>query len=288
MKYFLILVLCASLISGCKKNDSLPPAANHNQTVIAAQSHSDLSYGNDPAQKMDIFLPANRSADSTRTIVLVHGGAWTTGDKSDFNTYVAMIKQRLPHYAIVNVNYRLATQTANAFPAQENDILAAITFLHSKKAEYKISSKLALLGASAGGHLALLQAYKYPAPWKAAAVISFFGPTDMTALYNSQTSVMNQYGMQMLLGGTPSAKPDLYQSSSPLQFAGAGSCATLLLHGGTDPLVPAAQSATLQTKLQAAGVPASYVFYPSEGHGWTGSNLNHSFDAIADFLKQAM
>src|SRR6476620_12396755 len=87
------------LLVACSKNqtDQLP------DPTLTAQQYADLSYGSDPSQKMDVYLPAGRSTDSTKMIVMVHGGAWTLGDKTDFASYVAILKQRLPNYAIANI-----------------------------------------------------------------------------------------------------------------------------------------------------------------------------------------
>ncbi|GAC1427105.1 MAG: hypothetical protein NVSMB7_03880 [Chitinophagaceae bacterium] len=101
----------------------------------------------------------------------------------------------------------------------------------------------------------MLQSYKYSSPVIPRAVISFFGPA-------------------------------LYQQSSPINFVTAQSSPTLLLQGGADPLVPPVQASALRDKLQRLGVANQYVFYPAEGHGWVGEDLNDSFTKIFAFLKQ--
>ncbi|GAC1427104.1 MAG: hypothetical protein NVSMB7_03870 [Chitinophagaceae bacterium] len=73
----------------------------------------DISYGTDARQKMDIYLPANRSATATKLIFLIHGGGWNEGDKADFNAYVVVLQQNLPDYTIININYRLAANNQN-------------------------------------------------------------------------------------------------------------------------------------------------------------------------------
>src|SRR4051812_10247664 len=102
MKYFLLLV-AASLFFSCKKNNADTQSAG----PLAEQSYANVSYGTDLAQKMDVYLPAGRSTDSTKLIIMVHGGAWSSGDKADFDTYVTVLKQDFPGYAIANINYRL-------------------------------------------------------------------------------------------------------------------------------------------------------------------------------------
>jgi len=277
MKRCFSLLFLVFLIS-CQKETS--PGNN----LVPEQVYTDMAYGTDPNQKMDIYLPAGRTTTSTKAIILIHGGAWATGDKTDFTPYVDTLKKRLPDYAIFNINYRLASALGNFFPTQENDVKAAFDFIVSKTNEYGISQKIAVLGASAGGHLALLQGYKYTNPVKVKAVIDFFGPTDMAELHDHPADPALVPVIELFLGGTPSTNPTLYEQSSPINFVTAQSPPTIILQGGADPLVPVEQSVSLDTKLQAMGVIHQYVFYPTEGHGWVGANLTHSFNAIQAFL----
>jgi acetyl esterase/lipase len=246
----------------------------------------DVAYGSDPLQKMDVYLPANRSATNTKVIVMIHGGAWSLGDKSDFNSFVDSLQQRLPEYAIVNINYRLANFGSNNFPTQENDTKASIEYLYSKRSEYFISDKFVLVGASAGAHLALLQAYKYSSPVKIKAVVDFFGPTDMIDLYNNPGTVP-QASIEAIVGATPTSNPDLYESSSPLHFVTNQSCPTIILQGGNDPLVnPVSQSGALKDKLDLFDVAHQYVLYPGKGHGddWDNATYFDAFNKIQAFL----
>lgn len=280
MKLSRLLLLCL-IASSCQKN----VGGDNPADPTAEKTMKDVAYGSDAAQKMDIYLPAGRTTASTKVIVMIHGGAWASGDKSDFDAYVDSLKQRMPGYAIFNINYRLSTGLVNTFPAQENDVKAAIDFIYGKRAEYNISDKFVLLGASAGGHLALLQGYKYTSPVKPKAIVDFFGPTDMTDLYNNPASPMiPQSAVASIVGATPTTNPALYQQSSPINFVTAQSPPTIILHGGTDPLVSPGQSAALDAKLQTMGVVHQYVFYPTEGHSWVGPNLVHSFNAVQAFI----
>jgi acetyl esterase/lipase len=256
-----------------------------NNTPVTSQAYPDVSYGTDAKQKMDVYLPAGRSSATTKVMILIHGGGWSTGDKTDFTLYVDTLKNRLPDYAIFNINYRLATAGSNLFPTQENDVKASIEFINAKRTEYKISDKFVLLGASAGAHLSLLQAYKYAMPVKIKAVADFFGPTDLVDMYNNPASILAPpAALAAVAGATPATNLTLYQQSSPINFITAQSPPTIILQGGVDPLVSPAQSAALNDKLQLMGVVHQYVFYPTETHGWVGANLTHSFNAIQAFL----
>ena len=269
-----ILILFSLVFSSCKKDDS--PEQDMSVTML------NVSYGTNSQQKMDVYLPATRSTTDTKVMIMIHGGAWNSGDKADFNEYVDSLKKREPTYAIFNINYRLAN-VSDLFPAQELDIKAAVEFIYNKRQEYKISDKFVLLGASAGAHLALLQGYKYSTPVKPKAIIDFFGPTDLIDMYNNPPNALVQPLLVAVTGVTPTANT-LYTQSSPINFISSQSPPTMILHGGTDIVVAPSQSVLLNTRLQTAGVIHQYFFYPTEGHGWVGANLSDSFNKIQAFL----
>lgn len=281
MKKLFFLFYISVFFVACQKETKTGNTQTLEKTLL------DVSYGSSTEQKMDVYLPANRTATDTKLLIMIHGGSWVSGDKADFNEYLPVFKQRLPGYALFNINYRLGKLPAtDVFPTQENDVKAAFGFIVSKSGEYIFNKeKLAVLGASAGGHLALLQSYKYATP-KVKVLIDMFGPTNMVDLYDSLTDPIERFGLESLMSGTPTANASLYQNSSPINFVTAQSPPTLLLHGGMDPLVPISQSIALKDKLQAAGVPVQMVTYPTEGHGWTGTNLTDTYNRIAAFLAQ--
>lgn len=272
---FLSTLLLAVLISSCKKDDDI-----QEDTSVTMMN---VSYGANAQQKMDVYLPANRSSTSTKVMILIHGGGWNTGDKSDFNAYVDSLKKREPSYAIFNLNYRLAN-LPNLFPAQEQDIKAAVEFIYNKRGEYIISDKFVLVGASAGAHLALLQGYKYSTPVKPKAIIDFFGPADLIDMYNNPPNPLVPPLLNSVTGATPTSNNTLYMQSSPINYVSSQTPPTMVLHGGMDIVVSISQSAGLVTKLILSGAPRQYVFYPTEGHGWVGANLTDSFNKIQAFL----
>ena len=280
MKGWFALLSFTVLLSSCQK-DSDPTLP-----VLTEKTVLNVEYGTNPSQKMDIYLPPGRQTTTTKIIVMIHGGGWVIGDKSDFTEYVDTLKRRLPGYAIFNINYRLATGISNYFPTQENDVKAAIEFIYGKRNEYQISNKYILLGASAGSHLALLQSYKYSSPIKVKAVVDFFGPIDLVDMYNYPASASAPpSALVAVIGATPTTNPALYQQSSPITFVNAQSPATIIFQGGADPLVAPSQSLALKNKLQSMGVVHQYFLYPTEKHGWTGAPLTDSFDKIVQFLS---
>ncbi len=287
MKRLVLITITTLLFFSCKKsnvdlisNDPVPP--------IAASTQLNVAYGTDPLQKMDIYLPPSRSTGSTKLLIMIHGGGWNSMDKTDLTQYVDTMRKRLPTYAIININYRLVTNTSNFFPTQENDVKAAVEFIYSKRNEYLISDKFVMLGVSAGAHLAMLQSYKYSSPVKIQAVINFFGPNNMTTMYTNPASIFAPASAisQLFNGATPTTDSLRYAQSSPINYINIQSSPTIFFHGGTDLVVGVNQATALRAKLLMSAVPNQYVFYPTEGHGWGGANLIDSFDKIQAFLAQ--
>src|SRR5689334_4939816 len=110
MKPSLLIISSFIVLTSCKKQD------NNSNTAI--QVHADVSYGTDARQKVDIYLPEGRTETNTKTVVMIHGGGWTGGDKGDMKVVVDSLRNRLPGYAFININYRLAYNNTNLFPTQ--------------------------------------------------------------------------------------------------------------------------------------------------------------------------
>lgn len=274
MRNYLLLILSVIVFS-CTKNDS----ANHNPSTLTEVNYKDISYGTDAQQKMDIYLPAGRTTTNTKVLVLIHGGGWTAGDKADFNSMMDSLKKRLPGYAIFNLNYRLGNWGVNLFPTQENDVNTAINFIYNKRNEYNISTLWVYAGASAGGHLALLQAYKNNTLIKPKAVINYYGPTDIDSLLaNSNADIITKLLYNGLFNGTNAA-------SSPARFVNAQTPPTITLQGKDDGLVPPSLQIYLHAKLKENNVPESLLLYEHEGHGFSAATMSKSYDAIVAFLK---
>jgi acetyl esterase/lipase len=281
MKILLSLLFSLNSFMSCKSNEK--PIAQ--EKGLPAQTFTNVAYGKDPRQVMDIYLPKGRSSKTTKSLILVHGGGWNSGSKAEFATYIDSFKTRLPDYAIFNINYRLVSG-GNLFPTQENDVKSAVEFIVDNAGKYAIhEDKFALLGVSAGAHLSLLQAYKYSSP-KIQAVVDYFGPTDLLAMYRQPWHPLVPMALQMITGTTPERDEALLKSSSPIEFVTQQSPPTLILHGGKDEVVDVSQSKALAARLSKAGVPYQLEVYPSERHGrWYGKTLTSTFDHIERFLE---
>lgn len=279
-KSVLLLFVLSFIIISCKKKDDNPVNDNTAQTL------TNVVYGSDSRQRMDVYLPANRDPENTKLFIWIHGGAWMEGDKGEFVNIKPSLDFNLTNYAYVSLNYRLynSDTQANRFPSQEEDIQLAIQFIKSKLAEWKISNKAVIAGASAGGHLALLQAYKHNSDGFIKSAISYFGPTELESFYPyNWFSILVLSGVT---GGTPEQYPDLYYSSSPLNYINSSSVPTIFFHGTTDDVVPISQAYLLRDTLISKGVVNNYLFVEGQGHGFTTATTVQTIQQAASFINQ--
>jgi acetyl esterase/lipase len=261
------------ILSACSKKDNgLQDPFN---PAIAKQL-KDEAYGTDPLQKVDVYLPANRSS-VTKTMVFIHGGFWTSGDKSDMDSLLSPIQTIDPSLAIINMNYRLANGTGtNQHPAQMNDLKMLLDYIDAHAADWHIGNRYALTGVSSGAHIALLYAYAFDTARRVKVVASVLGPTNFADPYYTGNALFQQLAAS-LLGKTWLEDSALYKRVSPVYAITANAPPTFMAYGGSDPLVPVSNPDALKEKLLALGIQYQYFLYPPETH-------DLSRPAIADIM----
>ncbi len=200
-------------------------------------------------------------------VILVHGGGWDSGSRTEIAHFDHWLAER--GYAVAAIDYRLAPKFP--WPAQRDDVLAAIAFLKSHAAALGIDpTRLVLLGRSAGGQIAEVVGYAANDP-ALRGVIALYAPSDMTFAYvNAREDDMLKSPtlMRQYLGGTPEGARENYESASALPRVGASTPPTLLLHGEVDALVWHRHSVRLDARLAERGVPHAFVSLPWATHAF--------------------
>jgi len=282
-RFHFFIILSFSIIFFSCTNDSEKPIVE-----LEAIDLLNESYGERMDNSMDVFLPAGRSTSETPLFIYIHGGGWTSGDKSEILAFRTLVESSFPGYALISLNYSLLNLGTGIgqFPDQENDIIDAINYIVSKTDEWDISKNIILAGASAGGHLALLHGYKHQEVGNIQAVLALFPPTDLVSLYEFNT--LTTQGLQILLNGTPESNPIGYVESSPTTFVTPNSVPTVFFHGTSDAVVPVTQSEILAEKLEENNVPYYFEAYPGEGHGFGFRSYAEVIQKAADFINQEL
>ncbi|MDR3094977.1 MAG: alpha/beta hydrolase [Bacteroidales bacterium] len=281
MKRIFILSIIALLMTGCK--EKLPP--NEEGTPM-----QDVEYGTHPRQKMDISLPSTADDRHKAPVILcIHGGSWSGGDKTDFEYLKTTVNK--VNCAYVSINYRLLPDNANFLDMQE-DIHTAVAFLkaHSDRYHLKID-KLAIIGSSAGAHLALLYAYAVQSSIKVACVASQSGPADFREMnVSSNLALVNRLCNTQVtsaqLASPDFSFPDAWLSASPVEHVSSASPPTLLAHGVKDELVPYSNAVNLNDKLEKFGVTHQLITFPNSGHELSkDADASKEYQqALADYL----
>lgn len=255
MKSYVILVFLA-IFSSCSPDDSAPISAS-----LDAETLLNISYGNNPQQLIDIYLPAGRTSSTTKVLFLVHGGGWSSGSKNDMTPLIHGIQAQFPDYAIVNIGYRLGTVETPAYPNQINDIKEVVA--HIQANSYSVSKQYAFLGVSAGAHLSMLYSYKFDTEHHVKAICSIVGPTDFTdPAYENHIAIATTF--PYLVGQNPSEA--LFAEVSPITHVSAQSASTIQFAGNQDPLIPTSQGTRLKQKLDYFNITNELHVY-NAGHG---------------------
>jgi acetyl esterase/lipase len=225
---------------------------------------------NGKSLQLDIYRPKNLNK-TVPLLVFIHGGGWRGGVRSDYLVYlVAFAKQG---YMTATVSYRLLKD--GPYPACAEDITDAVSWFYNNGEKYGYDAdRIALIGGSAGAHLALLAAYGWKKPGvnndstnvgerrhRIKAVVDIYGPADLTTEYSRNHSLVTSF-----LAHSFKEAPELFTEASPIHYLDKNDPPTMILHGTSDDLVPISQSDELKAKLDSLGVPNVYYRVPLWPH----------------------
>lgn len=267
-------------------------------------TYSNIPYAGDTMLKhlLDIYLPA-KSGTNTPLVVWIHGGAWMLNDKyADMSYMQNTVKSFIDSgYALASIDYRYSTTAV--FPAQIQDCNEAVQFLYDHAAKYKLDkNRIAVIGFSAGGHLASLMALSnnndvkefYPPGkkinFKIRCAFDFYGPSDLGMLAtNPDTSVNNERNpVSILLGAMPVDRPDLAKIASPVTYVDKNDPPFLIVQGEKDESVPNTESKILSSWLTLAGVPNKLIIVPGAPHYGKMYDADYIREDIFRYLKKYM
>lgn len=230
-------------------------------------------------QVVDIYVPATKGPHPL--VLYIHGGGWIGGHTRHSgamaNFPAALAELASEGFTVASVEYRLSAEAK--FPAQLQDVDAALRFLSAHAAQYKIDpSRVALWGGSAGGHLAALAALdcrdvkQDPASANDACVqaaVTWYGVYDFTALADARSDD-KPTPVEMLLGCEHKCTPAQYAAASPVTYIDAKDPPFLIIAGTEDKTVPPSQSHEGEERLRAAGVPVKAIYIPGVDHSFIG------------------
>ena len=203
------------------------------------------------------------------TLIIIYGGAWREGTPDSYEQFSGYMAAQ--NYTVIAIDYRHAPQYK--FPSQLEDVETALTYIRDHALDLSVDpDKMAIMGRSAGGHLASLAAYKQDAI-TFRAVINYYAPVNLVEGYYDPpvSDPINVHTvLENFLGGTPEEQLELYQQASPINYLRPDLPPSLLIYAARDHLVQAKFGRQLYDKLRANNA-AVYLEIP-----WA----EHAFDAV--------
>jgi acetyl esterase/lipase len=230
-----------------------------------------LTYAEIPGYRpllLDLHVPAKAAdAAGVPVVVWIHGGGFASGDRRYLpptlepnSVFSALIKAGL---ACATVDYRLLKEAR--WPAQRDDIAAAISFIRAHAREYGLdAARIGTWGESAGGHLALMAGLTDPG---ISAVVAWYPLTDFRLL---APTAFDGTTRPRLFDRRAADLPALMADASPITHVTGSSPPCLLVHGDRDRALPAEHSERFHEALTAAGVESACRIVPGADHCFEG------------------
>lgn len=265
----------------------------------------DISYGDDPLQKLDIYLPEDGKGPFP-VIVNVHGGGFSACDKHDFHLYPTLFAIQ-QGFAIAAVNYRLSP--AVRYPEHYYDLERVLLWISQNGAENNLdTNNIFLWGTSAGGNLVLQAGMKkgIPLPEELSAAkevrinaVAAMCPGIDLIHYGNTGTVFERLMVRLLFRnlhkyvfGTKKVTEEAAKQSNPTTYIKDGMVPLYLQQGTRDPAVPFTSVKEFHEKLTGILPPEDLVFHALESAPHAGADVSffvpEAVDPILRFFERHM
>lgn len=275
--------------------------------------------------ELDLYLPPsniNPPETGFPLVLFIHGGGWISGDTRhsapfvDFPKVLASLSAR--GYTVASIEYCFSGEAK--FPAQIQDVKAAIRWLRLKAEEYNVNpAQVMTWGVSAGGYLSGLAGVSCNAkvlepvqnitpnakPDSASLAnvsdcvqgsVAWYGAFDIATITQqaSQDNAMSRkvpkaFEWQLLGCFWRECKPEQIAVASPINYVGRDDPPMLLIVGTDDKTVPPRQTLEMSEKLDAVGVKQELIVLPDVGHSFIGKTpvqtRNANLKALANTFQ---
>jgi acetyl esterase/lipase len=289
----LLFLLFSSILFAQPPSSSVIQGRIPKGTIV----HGNIPYNNDTLKKhlLDLYLPANANG-KVPLVIFIHGGGWIGNDKySDMgympNTLNAMLDNGM---AVASIDYRFAQDAV--FPGILQDCNKAVSFLYDNASKYNLDeSRIALMGFSAGGHLASLMGTSqnnevsnlyFPntyRPFQYKAVVDFYGPTDLVLVPGNEDEKSPE---AILIGAKPLERPDLAKAASPITYIDKDDPPFIIFHGEKDNIVSNKQSKLFSAWLSHFGVKNELTIVKDAPHFGRMYDVDEIREKVIAFLKK--
>lgn len=232
--------------------------------------------------RLAVYKPHTKNNERS-TVIMLHGGGWRYGNYQQLGLWPSLLTQS--NHTVVSIQYQLSSDTTHTWREAPQDVHDALRYIIDNASMLGIDrDNLYLFGQSAGGHLALLEAYRHRA---IRGVIALYAPVDPDLDYRTSRDKSAELDF---IGGPPGQYPDRYRTLSPLTYLDGNAPTTLIVQGRTDDLVSERNATTLATALTKNQVEHRLVILPLTGHSFDnqhgGFATQITTQQVLDFIRQ--
>lgn len=300
-------ILAATFIASCNSPKTNQPVVETqpeiNPVAGLYSEHrvaSNIEYLNidNISLQLDAYVPAKRlggppwieySADKKPTLLFLHGGGWTSGDKISRSLFLMPFIDK--GWCVVTANYRHLDQTN--LTGIISDARSALNWIYENSDEYKFdTSKIIVSGESAGGHLALMTGlinedpdFQNPKTNKnlsVAGIVNWFGVADL----NLAAQYWDKEQIETVTAGSENTA-DFLKLCSPLTYLNENTPPILSIHGDLDVSARYEQSVLLHKKLEEMGLKNEFLTIKGKKHGnFSKEEMTVAYNIIWDFTKE--
>ena len=260
-------------LTGCTEFQMLNATVSHFGYVGTIN----IAYGNDPRQKLDVYVPQKTVPDA-KVVIFFYGGSWRNGSKTDYRFVAKALTSR--GFIVVLPDYRLYPNVT--FPAFVEDGASAVRWVRDNISTYGGDTNgIYLMGHSAGAHIAALLTLdghylkavglgRYVI--RATAALS--GPYDFTP-----------YPWDRPVFGMATNQTAINTAIEPISFVDGKEPPMLLVQGLRDKIVSPSNAVNLAARIREMGGEVEYVSYPKRGHAAVVVALASPYHGLAPVLN---
>lgn len=232
--------------------------------LFSAPVRRDIEYGRVGNTPLLLDSAVPEGTGPFPAVIIVHGGGWIAGHR-EYSVRPLFDPLTKAGFAWFSISYRLATDLL-AIGAAADDVQTAIDYIRAHAREYNIdTARIAVLGESAGAHLAMLAVER--SPKSVAAVVAMYAPSDLVRLARESRTIPEPVRQLVRVAGMENLILGYLREMSPIEHITRDLPPVLLIHGTADGIVPLDQSERLLAKLRDAGIQAELMTVDGGGHG---------------------
>ena len=219
--------------------------------------------------KMDLIYPEDSTKDYP-CVVWICGGAWQSMDKSAHLAYLSGLARE--GFVVASVQYRTSNEAK--FPAQLQDVKAAIRYLRAHAGRYHINAeKIGVMGESAGGYLTCMAALAKDPVYDVGEYLEYSSEVQAACPWYPPTDLRNQ---------------EEGLAACPVSFVTKDAPPFLIIHGEEDHTVPFSQGVLIYEELEKVGCDVTLLAIEGADHADLRFFQREIWQEITKFFKEKL